>query len=253
MTGGFPHAVAAEQDTGLVAPGVYEIYRTAVISQIKRAGYREGPFREVITWAAAGRLGQEFSWNSLASETEVGAKDTARRYIEDAEQLFLWHVLQRSQNAATLRPALKSPKKLYPVDPFTWHMLSSWVDGDSDPWSTSLLRLADPTARGGLVEGVVADHLIRGYAPFAFYHRTTGGEEEIDLVVERAKAPGRIEIKYRRRVTRVHENHLAKYGGGLVITSDDLAYDATRAVARIPLYALLAGYADPITLYPSRG
>jgi predicted AAA+ superfamily ATPase len=252
LTGGYPHATAAEQLGGRISAGVYQLYRAAITGQMKRAGYREGPFREIVAWAAAARLGREFSWNAVAADTDVGTKDTARRYVEDAEKLFLWHVLQRARDATTPAPAFRSPKKLYPVDPFSWHALASWAAGDSDPWAASITRLADPAIRGELVESVAADHFIRGYAPFAFYHRTPQGQEEIDLVLHRGRAQSRIEMKYRQRVTKVHANHLAKYGGGLLVTVDELAYDKEANVARIPLYALLAGYAEPITLYPAR-
>jgi predicted AAA+ superfamily ATPase len=252
FTGGYPHATAAEQLDGRIDPGVYQIYRTAITGQMKRAGYREGSFREIVSWAAASHLGREFSWSGVAADTDIGTKDTARRYVEDAEKLFLWHVLQRAQDATTPKPLFRSPKKLYPADPFSWHVLASWAAGDGDPWAASVARATDPATRGELVESVAADHFIRGYAPFAFYHRAPQGEEEIDLVLHRGGAQSRIEIKYRRRITKVHTNHLAKHGGGLLATVDEIDFDAKANVARVPLYALLAGYAEPITLFPAR-
>jgi len=252
LTGGFPHATAAEQRTGRIEPGIYQIYRAAITGQMKRSGYRDGIFREIVAWAAANHLGKEFTWNGLAADTDIGTKDTARRYMEDAEKLFLWHILPRAHDALTPAPLFRSPKKLYPADPFSWHVLASWAGGDADPWPASLTRAADPTIRGELVESVVADHLIRGFAPFAFYHRSSQGEEEIDLVLHRAGVARRIEIKYRSRITKVHTNRLAKYGGGILATVDSLAYDAATEVAQIPVYALLAGYSEPITLFPAR-
>jgi uncharacterized protein len=252
LTGGYPHATAAEQSAGLIEPGVYGIYRAAITGQMKRAGYQQGSFREIIAWAASSHLGREFSWSGVAADTDVGTKDTVRRYVEDAEKLFLWHVLQRAENATTPKPLYKSPKKLYPADPFSWHVLASWAAGEADPWAASVARAADPTIRGELVESVAADHFIRGYAPFAFYHRASQGEEEIDLVLHCAGVQSRIEIKYRQRITKVHANHLARYGGGLLATVDAITYDARANVAQVPLYALIAGYAEPITLFPAR-
>ena len=65
---------------------------------MKRADHHEGRFRELVAWAGDGHLGREFSWNTIAQETEVGTKDTARTYMEDAERLFLWHVLHRAKD-----------------------------------------------------------------------------------------------------------------------------------------------------------
>jgi uncharacterized protein len=252
LTGGYPHATAAEQAAGRIEPGVYNIYRAAITGQMKRSGYREGAFREIVAWAASNHLGREFSWNGAAAETDVGNKETVRRYVEDAEKLFLWHVLQRAENAVTPKALYKSPKKLYPADPFSWHVLASWAAGDADPWAATLARVADPAIRGELVESVATDHFIRAYAPFAFYHRAPQGEEEIDLVLHRAGARSRIEIKYRQRITKTHANHLAKYGGGILATLDESDYDPKANVAQVPLYALLAGFAEPITLFPAR-
>ncbi|MGH7634239.1 MAG: DUF4143 domain-containing protein, partial [Gemmatimonadaceae bacterium] len=178
-------------------------------------------------------------------------KDTARTYVEDAERLFLWHVLYRSQDERTARPALKSPKKLYPVDPFTWHVLASWAGGDDDPWAASLGRLATPAVRGELVESVAADHFIRRFGRFALYHRTQS-QEEIDLVLHHGRSRARIEIKYRHHVAARDARYLAEHGGGILASVDEFRFDESRNVAVIPLFALLAGYGESISLFPAR-
>ncbi len=251
LTGGYPHAMSEEHATGRVSRGVYDIYRSAITGQMKRAGYREGVFREIVSWATDHRLGQEFSWNAISGETDIGSKDTARRYVEDAEALFLWHVLHRAQQPEGPAPAFRSPKKLYPADPFSWHVLASWANGDDDPWAASLERLESPTGRGHLVEAVAADHFIRSFGRFALYHRTDRGDEEIDLVLHRARAVARLEIKSRHGEEAKYARHLAKYGGGLLAVPDTVHYDPKTNVARVPLYAVLAGLAESISLFPA--
>lgn len=254
LTGGYPHAMSEEGATGRIAVGAYRIYRDAIIGQMRRAGHDSGPFREVVSWAADRRLGQEFAWSDVSGGTEIGSKDTARRYIEDAERLFLWHVLYRAQEVREAARALRSPKKLYPVDPFAWHVLASWAAGDADPWAGSVTRLGDPTTRGFFVEAVAGDLLLRGYGPFALYHRRDRGEgatEEIDFVLHRGGAQALLEIKYRETVKPLDWKHLAQHGGGIIATPDDLRWKATDNVAAIPLPLLLAGYGDEISLYPA--
>jgi predicted AAA+ superfamily ATPase len=251
LTGGYPHAMSAEQQRGTIPRGIYQLYLTTMTNQMRRAKYSEGSFREVVAWAAHNRFGQEFSWHDVAGETDIGSKDTARRYIEDAERLFLWHVLYRTRDMAASAPAFRSPKKLYPHDPFSWHVLASWVAGDAEPWAGSIVRLGAPEIRGRMVECVAGDHLIRGFGRFAFYHRTSEGDEEIDLVLHRGGAQARVEIKYRGKAQRKFAKYLGKHGGGILATLDHLHYDAELHVAHIPLYAVLAGYAEPITLYPA--
>ena len=251
LTGGYPHAMSAEYATDTISPGIYSVYLTAMTGQMKRAGHHEGRLRELVAWAANGHLGREFSWNTIAQETEVGTKDTTRTYMEDAERLFLWHILHRAKTATTTAPAFKSPKKLYLADPFSWHTLASWVRGDRDPWGASIARLANPTIRGEFVESVAGDHFIRVFGRFALYYRASHGQEEIDLVLHRQAKQARIEIKYRGRTTAGDTRYLEKYGGGVLATIDTLDFDRPARVARIPLYALLAGYAEPATLYPA--
>lgn len=250
-SGGYPHAMADEHARGAIGPGIYLLYRSAIIGQMKRAGHSEGMFREVVAWAADNRLGHEFSWQSIAAETDIGSKDTARRYVEDAEHLFLWHVLYRAQGAADLSPAFRSPKKLYPMDPFTWHVLASWAAGDSDPWAASLARLAAPALAGHLIEGVAADHFLRAYGHRAVYHRSERGEEEIDLLLARDGAIARLEVKFRAVIPRKTVRHLARYGGGIIATPDTSDFDPEANVAQIPVYALLAGQGETVTLFPA--
>jgi uncharacterized protein len=252
QTGGYPHAAATEQAEGRIPTSVYQLYRDAITGQMKRARHREGIFREIVAWVGDHRLGKEFSWRDVSAETDIGSKDTAREYIEDAEAMFLWHVYYRAQHATSPTPALRSPKKLYPADPFAWHVLSSWTTGDQDPWTASTERLTDPIRRGDLVESVLADHARRRFGSFALYHRAPQGEEEIDIVAYAGGQTARIEVKYRKRVSTADERFLAKYGGGIVATVDELAYDPASRVARIPLAVLLVGDAVPATLFPAK-
>lgn len=254
LTGGYPHAMSEEFSTGKISRGVYQTYRDSITGQMRRAGLRAEYFRELVSWAGRHRLGQEFSWNDVSADTDIGSKDTARRYMEDAEHLFLWHILYRGQSATDSAPALRSPKKLYPADPFAWHVLASWAAGHPDPWPEAITRLADPTTRGVFVEAVAGDHFMRGYGRFAWYHRADAGRgstEEIDMVLHRHTKQARLEIKYRARITTKHRRHLAQYGGGILATVDHVEWYAKDNVAAIPLHLLLAGYDDRISLYPA--
>jgi uncharacterized protein len=252
LTGGYPHATATEQATGRIPPTVYQLYRQAIVGQMRRAGHRESHFREIVSWAADGRLGREFSWRDVSAETDIGSKDTARVYVEDAEAMFLWHVFYRSQSPDEAAPALRSPKKLYPADPFSWHVLASWAAGDADPWADVMERVATPIIRGELVESVVADHLRRRFGSFALYYRATRGDEEIDFVVHAGNRKARVEVKYQARIVSRNWEALAKYGGGVLATLDRLEWQAAANVACIPLSTLLAGFAEPASLFPAR-
>ncbi len=254
LTGGYPHSTSEEQSLGRISAGTYGIYREAIIGQMRRAGHDSGPFRELVSWAADGHLGQEFSWNDVSGSTEIGSKDTARRYMENAERLFLWHVMYRGNTLREPAAAIRSPKKLFPVDPFAWHVLASWASGETDPWAGSLTRIADSAYRGGFVESIAGDHFIRGYGRFALYHRPDKGQgstEEIDFVLHRDRAQALIEVKYRKQLKTEHRKHLANHGGGILASPATLAWHETDNVATIPLPYVLAGAREPLTLYPA--
>lgn len=251
LTGGYPHAMAAEQSRGRIPDSIYDLYERAVVGQVKRAGYREGYFRELVAWAADGRLGSEFSWRDASGETRIGSKDTARRYLEDAGAMFLWHVYYRAQSPEDTAPALRSPKKLYPADPFGWHVLASWVGRARDRWADAMRRLETGPERGLLTESVTADHFRRARGHGALYHRASQGDEEIDFVLSGDGGPSYVEVKFRQRIRRKHRRWLSKYGGGILATRDRLEWHGEDNVASVPLYALLAGFSEPVSLYPS--
>lgn len=251
-TGGYPHAVATEHEDGLIPVSVYQLYRDAITGQMKRAHHRDSIFREIVSWAGYRRLGKEFSWRDVSADTDIGSKDTARTYIEDAEAMFLWSVFYRTQDISTPVPALRSPKKLYPSDPFTWHVLASWAMGETDPWTATAERIGDPIHRGDLVESIMADHIRRSSGPHTFYHRTLQGQEEIDFVTYAEGKISRIEVKYRKRIVPADERYLEKYGGGIIASADELGWNNNSKVARIPISWLLAGWKHEVTLFPAR-
>lgn len=251
LAGGYPHAMAAETMRERIPRTVYDLYRHAVTGQMKRAGHRESYFRELVAWAADRGLGHEFSWRDGSGETRIGSKDTVRKYLEDAQAMYLWHIVYRAHSATDPARALRSPKKLYPSDPFGWHVLASWGGRIRDPWSASHERLEDAAVRGTLVESVVADHLARGYGDSLRYHRTRQGREEIDFLVSREGEIAYLEVKFRDRIDRGDGKWLAKYGGGVLATRETLDWDEDAGVASVPVWALLAGYARPVSLYPA--
>ncbi|HEX9898781.1 MAG TPA: DUF4143 domain-containing protein, partial [Candidatus Methylomirabilis sp.] len=253
LTGGYPHSTEAENTERTIPPYVYQLHQDAIRGEMVRAGYRERYFRELVSWVGHHRLGREFSWRDASGETELGSKDTVRRYIEDAQDLFVWHVFHRVKDPARPEVALRSPKKLYPADPFAWHVLSAWARGERDPWKVSLDASADPETRGQLVESVVADHLRRAFGEFACYHRDARGTREIDFVLFPG-SEGRylVEVKQGRRVRAGDQRAMAEAGGGVLVSRDALAFHEDTRVAVVPVASFLAVLGYSMSLYPAR-
>lgn len=248
-TGGFLGAVAREMGDGRIGADLYTQNRDAVVGEVIRAGLREGYFRELVGWLLP-RLGREFTWRDIAGETEIGTHVTARDYVEAGEALYVWHIFHRVKDPGRRSPAFKSPKKLYPADPFIFHALHAWGLGAAEPWESSQRFLADPASAGRVVEGAVADHLRRAYGRNAFYHRSPAGQE-IDFVGFDDRAPIAVEVKWRDRVERRDWRALAERGGGLLLTRARLEeLEREPPVLAIPVHVLLAIMGGAATLRP---
>lgn len=207
--------------------------------ELTRMGRREEVLRPVIIWLH-GRLGEEFQWRKLARETGAANHETLRDTVEDLENAYLWHVFKRVKDPSGCEPAQKSPKKLYPLDPFTWHMLSAWGRGITGGWRHTQAGLSDPSNVGILVESVVADHLRRLFGSYAFYYRTRGGQEIDFTACSEGRARGLIEVKYRRTIQRKHRSALRDRGGGLLLTRDSHTWHPEDRVREVPVSVMLA-------------
>ncbi|MFB6350701.1 MAG: ATP-binding protein [Bradymonadaceae bacterium] len=253
-TGGYPYAMSREHEAGRITRDAYRQYREAINGEVSRGDLRESYFRELVSWAGHKRLGREFSWRDASGETKIGSKDTARKYLEAAEQLFVWHIYFRVVQPDDPREALKSPKKLYPADPFAWHALSAWATGQREPWQATVDTLSDPEVMGELVESVVADHFRLHFGHFSFYYRESGGGREIDFICfEEPDDRVLAEVKYRNTIDKKRDaGALAEEGGGLLLTKKTFEWDAERNVLALPVHYFLAGLPWRLTLYPSR-
>lgn len=252
QSGGFPHAAQSVARAGRVEPHVYQLYEAAVLGEIRRAGREEARVREVVRLVATKHLGREFSWHGLAAGTSIGSHTTARAYVEDLERTFVWHVWHRLKSGEHASEALRSPKKLYPVDPLTWHVLEGWALGIADRWAATLRAVAEPQRAGYLVEAVLASLLRRRFGHFAFYQRDRKGAAELDFVAFRdARPAGAIEAKWTAGVAPRDVPFLVRSGGGIVASLNELAWWPAQRVAVIPAAYLAAGFGPGQTLFPA--
>jgi predicted AAA+ superfamily ATPase len=254
QTGGFPHAVHSEQEVGRVEPHVHQLHEAAILGEVHRAGRDESRVREVVRLVATKHLGREFSWHGLAADTSIGSHTTARDYVEDLERTFVWHLWHRLKSRESAAEALRSPKKLYPVDPLSWHVIEGWATGVEDRWTATLRMVADPQRAGYLVESVLASLLRRRFGHFAFYQRDRKGASEVDFVAFRdTRLAAAIEVKWTARVAPRDVPFLVRAGGGIVASQAELAWWPEQKVAMIPAAFLAAGCGPGHTLYPASG
>jgi predicted AAA+ superfamily ATPase len=132
--------------------------------------------------------------------------------------------------------SLRSPKKIYFRDPFTFHALRAWALGYQEPYRAEEAFLQSPENVGYLVEGLVASSLERRWGKAVFYWRNGG---EIDFVAGGDSQENLlIEVKYQGRVSMENAKALKKWGGGILLTRETLALHGK--VLFVPLSSFLA-------------
>lgn len=239
--GGFLPAINDYAGCGAVTADTYQTYREAIAGEFTRAGLRESFLREVIGWVA-GHLGQEFDYRDVAADTDIGSKDTARNYLDNLETSYVAFVCYRTPSLLDPSPAFRAPKKLHPIDPLLWHLVSSWAAADPDPWAAVVASLGNPEMVGRLVETAIVVHARRAFGKRVHYWRPDN-RREIDLVVAPVGAPvGFVESKYQQTVVEHDARVLANAGGGLVATrhwEGDMAGGSVYAMPASCLLALL--------------
>jgi predicted AAA+ superfamily ATPase len=255
LTGGFLTALNDVARDKRIRAETYDSYRESIVGEFTRADLRESYLREVIDWASD-HLGQEFEYSGISASTEIGSKDTARRYLDLMEESYVMILMHQTRSLTAPGPAFRSPKKLHPIDPLFWHLVHAWAVTDPDPWPAATDTMTRSAEVGHLVESVFATHLTRAFGDRILYWRTSGGRE-IDFVIPPTgpgaaeRAPAFVELKYQRQVSDRDAKTLSDAGGGVLVTR---ALDADFAEGTV--YALPAADAlvllDAPSLTPSR-
>jgi len=85
--------------------------------------------------------------------------NTVAEYIDTLSDSFVLHYLF-CYDTIRNKPAYQKEKKVYFTDPFFLHAMRAWIGGKK-PFESTMEYLGDPEKVGALVEGVVADHMVR--------------------------------------------------------------------------------------------
>lgn len=104
-------------------------------------------------------LGWTTSWKSLQKGTDIGSHNTVSEYITTLNEMFVILVLYQ-YHLGKKTPIYDRDKKIYFRDPFFLHAIHGLID-ERNPFDVSLAFIKDESSQGKLVEGMVADHLIR--------------------------------------------------------------------------------------------
>ncbi len=182
MCGGFPRSAYELIEKGKIREETKEIYWKWLIGDIAKIERSERITSSVLLGVLK-NYGTRFSLNSIAKEMEIGSHVTIRSYLEVLENLFIL----RNVFPIDLKKGVESFKrmrKVYFIDPFLFHSFKMQLT------ETEIKEEEMPK----LVEGIVAEHLIRKFGKILYYYQ----KKEIDFYLEGSG----IEVKWQNKVEK---------------------------------------------------
>lgn len=211
ITGGIPRVIDEYLKNGSVSEGLYKTFVDVVLGDLTRWNKREPYLRQIIS-RVADTLGTPVGWNTIKNETDIAHHNTVAEYVDTLRDAFVLIYLNYL-DIGRGRASFAKEKKIHFHDPFFLHAMRAWVTG-GEPFSKSLEFIKDTQKCGALVEGIVADHLVRlafsmssqkqlfDQESVVFYWKSSK-KREVDFILKLENgryAP--VEVKYQERVSR---------------------------------------------------
>ena len=197
--GSYPEMAASEKEWGAFYADYVKTYLERDVRELA-AVQDLNVFRRFMI-AAAARTGQILNYSNIASEIGKDA-DTVKRWISILEASGVIYLLEPYASSA-LKRAIKSPK-LYFRDTGLVCYLTRWLTPEA---------LAYGAMNGSIFETFVISEILKSYSNegldyryMVSYYRgkdrsKTGGESEIDLIIEENGTLYPVEIKMNSKVT----------------------------------------------------
>lgn len=180
--GGFPRSMYELLENRKIMEETYEVYWNWLVSDMAKLGRSERITSSVLLGVLK-NYGTRFSLNSVAKEMEVGSHVTIRDYLEVLENLFAI----RSVFPIDLRKGTEAfgrMRKVYFIDPFLFHAFKKRLAG-IETKEEEMPRL---------VEGIVAEHLVRKFGKVFYYSQ----KKEVDFYIKNGDCG--LEVKWQKSV-----------------------------------------------------
>lgn len=256
LTGGIPKVVNEFRTKGTIEERIYTTYLNSILGQLTLLG-KEETFVKQLGGRILANLLWPASWRSLQKDTDVGSVNTAINYITTLRDMFILTITYQFGEEKKV-PRIEHEKRIRFHDPFFLHVMNGWVNSKRS-FELSEEFSENPTNQGALVEGIVADHLIRlafllspkkqtfDYSNYVFnwkYDR----DNELDFVLydgNHLELP--IDVRFQNRVSKKTDlNGIYRFQKttgvrmGLLLTKEDM--DTTSDYVTIPasIFLLLA-------------
>lgn len=208
VTGGTPYVINTKITAGVLDENVYSEYLNGITGEWSRQSKKETLLRQ-FGGAVINCLSSHTSWSGLSRESAMGSPNTAADYAYTLDDLFVLSIVHMYGTTKRI-PRVKNDRKLYFRDPFLFHIFNGWMS-QVESFDLSMQYLQHEYNQGKIVEGIVADHLIRlaftlskkkrtfRYHDHIFYWKNSGGKE-VDFVLSVGDTEVPIEVKFRNNI-----------------------------------------------------
>ena len=158
VTGGLPRVVSHHAGSKTLRDPDYETYTDMLAGEWTRLG-KSMVLLKAFGMRLVASMGSPVAWAALAEKSGMGSPNTAQDYADTLEMLFMASVVYR-YDTIHRHPLMTKNKKIYFTDPFFLHMFRT-MTGPYGIAESSLEYLASPNHKGSMLEGIVANHLVR--------------------------------------------------------------------------------------------
>lgn len=256
LTGGTPRVVNEYLGGGSIGEGTFKVYLDAILGDLQSLNRNPNTFKQLAR-SVIKVIGNTSSWRSLQKNTDIGSQDTVSSYVDTLQSMFILSVFYQ-YSVESKRGLFQKNKKIYFHDPFYFHVLNGWVGGDRLSFDTATKYLDNDLNQGTLVEGVVANHLIRlafnispkkqnfEYSDLLFYWKY-GKDREVDFVYNNGidvETP--IEVKFQSRISARDLDGLINFKrdtgqrNAILLSKDKLSLESEYVTIPVSLFLLLA-------------
>jgi len=254
LTGGTPKIVDEQLKTNLISEDLYTSYLDGIKGEWSALTKNETLLKQ-FCGAIIKCLTSHISWNGLSKEAALGSPNTATDYAYTLNDLFVLSIIHFYGEQKKI-PMIQKEKKFYFHDPFFLHIFNGWLSAKGN-FETSLNYLQDEVNQSRIVEGVVADHLIRwafalsqkkqtfDYYNHIFYWKDEKNREVDFILYDGDTIEVPIEVKYRHKINLKElgglTSFLTKSGqkGGIVISKSNLEVKSEYAIIPASVFLML--------------
>ena len=253
LTGGTPQVVNEKITTGIISESTYTNYLDGITGSWSELRKNEMLLRQ-FGGAIIKSQGSHISWSNLSKESALGSPNTAADYASTLHDLFALSIIHRYGTDNKI-PMIQKDRKFYFHDPFFLHIFHGWIKPQGN-FKISLEHIQDEKNQSEIIEGIVADHLIRwsfalsskkqtfNYFNHVFYWKDDKNREVDFVLYDGDSIETPIEIKFRNRINYKELGGLVSFlnqtdKGGIVLSKSDLSVKSNYVVIPVAVFLLL--------------